>query len=306
MLAAVDIGSNSIKYLFANCERGALAPVEVDSWVTRLGKSLESSDGFFDEESLASTHHALLEISKRLKTRSRQLKHISVVATAAARNAKNPEVLEEMVFKTLGIKLQILTGLEEAEISMRGAAQSAKQQFPKSEFVFMDIGGASTEVGFLSPKIKAHSFQGGALKCHEGLGLSKIPVSDELWNNAKIDILKYFPNSDFKTLLSDYSPQNYKAVAVGGTLLLASEMCEAISRSKDGSLVSKIELENLSNVIRVKSMRARKAVTGIHSNRADILPAGILVLTSCLTRLGQGEVYITPWGLRHGLLSQHL
>ncbi|NCN41181.1 hypothetical protein GW916_08010 [bacterium] len=306
MLAAIDIGSNSVKYLFANSERGALVPVEVDSWVTRLGKALERGGGQFDEKSLASTETAFHEIAARLKQRKRQLKHIEIVATAAARNAKNPEALEKMVERILGQKLRIISGLEEAEFSMRGAAQAAKQHFPNSLFVFMDVGGASTEVGFLKPKLKAHSFQGGALKCHEGLGLDKIPVSDEQWNDAKIEILNYFPNSYFEKLLSQYDPKKYKAIAVGGTLLQAVDLCEAIFKTSEGSLVSKEALDELANQVRSKSIRDRRAMTGMDIDRADILPAGIIVLTSCLTRLAQEEVFVTPWGLRHGLLAQHL
>ncbi len=306
MLAAIDIGSNSVKYLFATSERGALAPVETNSWVTRLGKALETKDGFFDEASLVSTHKALDEIALRLKARSRQITHVEVVATAAARNAKNPEALQKIVQQALGLPLRIISGLEEAEFSMRGAAQAAKHHFPNSPFVFMDIGGASTEVGFLKPKLKAHSFQGGALKCHEGLGLDKIPVSDERWNEAKVEIRNYFPNSYYVQLLAQYKPEDYKAVAVGGTLLQAAELCDAISKHPEGSLVSLEALEDLANQVRSKPIRARKAMTGMVADRADILPAGILILTTCLIRLGQSEVFITPWGLRHGLLAKYL
>lgn len=306
MLASVDIGSNSVKYLFAKFERGALVTIETGSWVTRLGKELVGSEGFFNEGSLNSTEAALLEISERIKKKRRQIEQIDVVATAAARNAKNPEALEQLVLETLGLPLSIISGEEEAMLSMTGAQQAAKEIFPGSQFVFMDIGGASTEVGFLHPSLKAHSFEGGALKCHEGLGLHIMPVSDKAWSNAKVDILDYFPDSAFSPLLRNYDSDKFRAVAVGGTLLSAVELCSNLVSGPSGTVVEKESLEVLANKIRLMSIRKRMAMVGMDKNRADILPAGILVLNTCLNRLGQDEVFVTSWGLRHGLVSKYL
>ena len=274
--------------------------------MTRLGTQLEHGGGEFNEASLKSTQAALNAIGSRLKNLSRKLKNVDIVATAAARNAKNPERLIELVKKETGHDLKIISGKEEARLSMKGAALAAKQNFPTSKFVFMDIGGASTEVGFIKPTFHAHSFQGGALKCHEGLGLDTIPVPDVTWGEAKFSIQKYFPESEFSKLLKDYRPEDYKAVAVGGTLLSATELCSPLLQTQEGSLVSLSEMEKLSENVRIKSIRSRKAMVNMDSNRADIMPAGILVLTSCLRRLGQEEVFVTSWGLRHGLVAAYL
>lgn len=306
MLASVDIGSNSVKYLFAKFERGALVTLETGSWVTRLGKQLAGSDGLFNEDSLESTKKALQEIAERITKKRRQIEQIDVVATAAARNAKNPEAIEQLVLETLGLPLHIISGEREAHLSMTGAQQAAKEIFQGSQFVFMDIGGASTEVGFLEPAIKAHSFEGGALKCHEGLKLDKMPVSDSAWSDAKVDILDYFPDSQFTPLLEGYQPENFRAVAVGGTLLSAVDLCPNLVSGPSGTLVEKYALETLANKLRLMSIRKRMAMAGMDKNRADILPAGILVLNTCLNRLAQNEVFVTSWGLRHGLVSQHL
>ncbi|MEO5668102.1 MAG: hypothetical protein ABIR96_08585 [Bdellovibrionota bacterium] len=302
MRAVVDIGSNSIKYLVAQGERGALVPVESNSWVTRLGKNLETNGGYLEEQSLRATENALIEIATKLKG-PRKLEKLRVVATAAARNAKNQSELADRVKKHLGVDLEILSGQDEALWSMKGALQAASEHFPNDRFVFLDIGGASTEIGFLRPTFLAHSFDGGALRCHEGLGLAKIPVSDETWSDARTDIQKYFPESSYKSLLSDYQSQTYRAVAVGGTLLLATSYCNPVIRSAAGCLVTRIELEELSDRVRRKSMKDRLSMVGMDADRADILPAGILVLTTCLARLGQDEVFVTSWGLRHGLMS---
>ena len=302
MRAVVDIGSNSIKYLLAQSERGALVAIESGSWVTRLGKNLETNGGFLEEDSLNATEKALIEIAAKIKV-SRKLEKLRVVATAAARNAKNQDALASRVRKHLGVDLEILSGQDEALWSMRGASQAALQHFPNERFVFLDIGGASTEVGFLRPSFLAHSFDGGALRCHQGLGLDKIPVSDATWSESHIDIQKYFPEASYKKLLSEYQPKTYRAVAVGGTLLLATSYCSPVITSPAGSLVTKTELEELANRVRRKSMKDRLAMTGMDTDRADILPAGVLILTTCLKRLGQDEVFVTSWGLRHGLLS---
>jgi exopolyphosphatase/guanosine-5'-triphosphate,3'-diphosphate pyrophosphatase len=302
MRAVVDIGSNSIKYLLAQSERGALVPIESGSWVTRLGKNLETNGGYLEQESLDSTEKALVEIAARIRS-SRKLEKLRVAATAAARNAKNQDALARLVEKHLGADLEILSGQDEALWSMRGALQAAEQHFPKDRFVFLDIGGASTEIGFIKPKFLAHSFDGGALRCHQGLGLDKIPVNDAAWNDARIEINKYFPEESYKSILEDYDPKNHRAVAVGGTLLLATSYCSPVLTSPAGSLVTRSELEELANKVRRKSMKDRLSMHGMDQERADILPAGILILTTCLARLGQDEVFVTGWGLRHGLLA---
>jgi exopolyphosphatase/guanosine-5'-triphosphate,3'-diphosphate pyrophosphatase len=191
MRAVVDIGSNSIKFAIDRNPENALRELETRSWVTRLGRQMGQT-GLLSIESLADSARALEEISSRFTEIGLSSSQVRAFATAAVRECKNPETIQELVQKSLGVELKILTGIEEAQYSMIGARAASDLLLKGQPRLFVDVGGASTEVGVMEPQIMAHSFPAGAVRCHESLGMNQMPLSDEVWRAAQSKLRAVF------------------------------------------------------------------------------------------------------------------
>lgn len=304
MRAVVDIGSNSIKYLVGEVQRGVPVVQQGRSWVTRLGKGLEKT-GVLDPESVALTVEALRSMQQEL-TKIPNLQPAQVVATSAVRDCKNPEAIQSAVQEIFGVPLRILTGLEEAQYSAEGALTAGHIHYGTRRCCTIDVGGASTEVGIAEPEFRAVSFQAGAVRCHERLGLQQIPVDDTLWAQAQRGMEEFFPLTVWKDLQM-HIPSGTPAVAVGGSLLAAARLAGAspthtAQGASLGYSISVAQLEAFNDRFRKLSLEERSKHPGLDKGRADILCAGVLCLLIPLKRLGLKEVFITEWGLRHGLL----
>jgi len=211
------------------------------------------------------------------------------------------------VEKTLSCPLQILSGDEEARYSMLGAAAASDDLLRGQPRLFVDVGGASTEVGVLEPVINAHSFQAGAVRCHEALGLDQIPVSDRHWHQAQTQLLSVF-NTPWSQQLKSWGPHvKVTGVAVGGSLLVAARAVDAKAVGDIGYLLQTATLKQFNNYLRTMPLKERLEIPRMDPKRADILVAGLLCLTSVLDLFSIDNVMITSWGLRHGVLrSQEL
>jgi exopolyphosphatase/guanosine-5'-triphosphate,3'-diphosphate pyrophosphatase len=305
MRAVVDIGSNSVKFSLAEVRRGMPMLVRKRSWITRLGRGLEQT-GRLAPEAVSETTQALREIAAELAPYRSGLDLIAV-ATSAVRDCANPEEVAGPVEQILGIRLQILTGIEEARYSMRGAAEAARVFFGSKKAALVDVGGSSTEVGIVEPEFAACSFRAGAVRCHEGLGFAAMPVNDSLWLAAQSGVRKYFPDDQWGPLTAQFPKGLDRAVAVGGSLLAAANLAGAksalmASGESLGYITTRSTLEAFNDRFRKLTLDERMAFPRMERGRADILCAGLLCLTSVLERLGIDEVLISDWGLRQGLL----
>ncbi len=305
MKAVVDIGSNTVKFVAGRFSRGALELADSGSWTTRLGRNLDKNGGFLEPSSLALTRHALENIGRQLGALQPACSRIFVAATAAARNANNSHELAQMVQEVLGVPLTVLSGQNEALWSMRGARMAAATALGScSDALFVDVGGASTEVGFLDPEPIAYSFNAGAVKCHEALGLDTLPVTDATWAKAQSEISRFFPATQLDPLLKHSGGCRRPAVAVGGTLLMASRLCPGSVEHQTGIEVQASQLKTLNEELRRLDLEGRCAFPHIERSRADILCAGVLCLTYVLDAFHLENVFVTGWGWRYGLLAE--
>lgn len=136
-IAVIDLGSNTFHLLIA--QLGAdhqLTPIyrkRVFARLARGGIGLISPTSF--REGLA----ALREFKEALD--AHQVAQVKVVGTEMLRLAPNGADFVREVFEQTGLKVEIISGLREAEYIYLGV----KQLFPKSSYLVMDIGGGSVE-----------------------------------------------------------------------------------------------------------------------------------------------------------------
>ena len=118
-IAAIDIGSNSIRQIVADVSTtGAIRVVDEMKAAPRLGAGLQNTGRLSDEAG-----DAAIAILSRMSELAGQLgaKRRRVVATSAVREAENGAEWLARVKQQTGISVSLLTGEDEARLSFRSA-----------------------------------------------------------------------------------------------------------------------------------------------------------------------------------------
>src|SRR3954471_8734395 len=138
-VAAIDIGSNSIRQIVADVSpEGAIQVVDEMKAAPRLATGLAQTG----ELAPASMQAALAAID-RMATLAKQLgaSRIDAVATSAVREAANASAFLADITRETGLRVRVLDGDEEARLSFRSAV--AHFDLGVGRTVVIDIGGGS-------------------------------------------------------------------------------------------------------------------------------------------------------------------
>src|SRR5262252_8196740 len=175
--AVIDVGTNSIKLLVADVAGHEVRPVVEESKQTRLGR------GFYEThrlqpEAIAQTAKAVCKFAEL--AREQQATSIRVIATSAARDAINPKDLTSALEEASGLKVEIISGEQEADWAFQGA--TTDPQLAREPLLLLDVGGGSTEfiVGRGEQKHFRQSFPLGTVRLMEKMPHSDPPTAQEL------------------------------------------------------------------------------------------------------------------------------
>jgi exopolyphosphatase/guanosine-5'-triphosphate,3'-diphosphate pyrophosphatase len=145
LLAAVDLGTNNCRLLIASPERGGgLGIVDSFSRIVRLGEGVAQS-GALGEAAMERTVAALKICAQRI--RKHRVRHVRAIATEACRQAANAQVLIDRVAKEAGLRLVVVSAVEEARLAAIGCAPLIGEAYDGA--LAFDIGGGSTEAIWL-------------------------------------------------------------------------------------------------------------------------------------------------------------
>lgn len=145
--AVLDIGSNSVRMIVYEQGRSAL-PLYNEKASCSLGKNIGKTGDLYQK----GMQEAVL-LLQRFAALAKQMKvsKTTAVATAAVRYAKNGKDFVALVKKKTGIKIRVISGKEEAQLSAEGMISA----FPSADGIMGDMGGGSMElVGLHRGKIK--------------------------------------------------------------------------------------------------------------------------------------------------------
>lgn len=137
-LAAIDIGTNSCRLKITDIDGVQLYR---ESVTTKLGEGLQK-DGIFTREAIERGVNCFREYAEKMK--QYDVGDYRAVATAACRQASNGMQFVKSVEELCGIKLDVISPYEEAELNLKGARLNADPQMPY--FFVYDLGGGSTEL----------------------------------------------------------------------------------------------------------------------------------------------------------------
>jgi exopolyphosphatase/guanosine-5'-triphosphate,3'-diphosphate pyrophosphatase len=288
--ASIDVGTNSVLLLVADKDAaGKWASVVDRAEITRLGKGVDKSRALLPEQM-----EATVKVLEAFTAEARELgaKAIVASATSAARDASNgPDFLRKAKVRT-GLDIEIIDGVEEARLSYASAHDDFGGGAP---LIVIDIGGGSTEfiVGDIIGRVQyRHSFDVGSVRLTERFGMKEEPI-----RNALHETFSELPDP----------PSGFRLVGVAGTVttvLAVSRQIEPYDPSRvHGAVMQRAEVEATTKKLWKASLGQRKKMPGLQPKRADVIPAGALVLEEAMVSLRAKEITVSDRGLRWGLLA---
>jgi exopolyphosphatase / guanosine-5'-triphosphate,3'-diphosphate pyrophosphatase len=294
--AVISVGTNSTRLLLADLasqDRRA----DLARWVgTRIGEGL-GSQGSLGEEPMRRTIDAISQLHRTVRGRYVRL---FAIATSALRRADNAKQFEERVQAALGVPLRILAGDEEAAASYRGALTSLGAL--RGERVGVaDVGGGSTEYAIgtgVAPE-RHVSCEIGAVRLTEG-----VPALSGRDGNVDGKALERAQAMAKKALAQLEGFDAVERLAFVGGSATTSAAIARKSRAISTARLTRADLRDVLSQLCAMPLEERKTVKGMNPQRADILPAGIIVLDAVLEIAGRDEAMATRADLLLGFLLQ--
>jgi exopolyphosphatase / guanosine-5'-triphosphate,3'-diphosphate pyrophosphatase len=299
-VAAIDIGSNSIRQIVADVSaEGAIQVVDEMKAAPRLAAGLGSRGALAD-----TSIRAALEALERMATLARQLgaERIDAVATSAVREASNAASFIADITRVTGLKVRVLDGEEEARLSFRSAV--AHFDMGVGRTVVMDIGGGSLELALTAE---------GVIERLGSLPLGAIRLTESYFSKGITPKAVRRMRREVCELLSDEIPRRdwrgAQLIGSGGTFTNLAGIYLArqgilTARSVHAAHIPRADLEHILDMLSDMSAEERRAVPGLNPERADIIVAGIAVAAEVLRRLESREIVVSRYGIREGLLLE--
>ena len=295
----IDIGSNSVKLLIADCIDGQIHPVEETSCQTRLGQGLyEYSE--LQPKSIERTVESVRFFIRLAE--SKNVEKISVLATSAVREARNANQLISAIDKPVSI----LSGADEAQFSFAGVMTSS--HLSKSNLLVVDAGGGSTEFtsGNITGVDRHISISLGSVRLMESFPASDNPTFEQLKalrNTIDSKLQNIISSDDWK------SKPNMFLVGVGGIATIFA-MMELSIEDFDRTRIEQVALSAeqvvcWSEKLWGLSLTERQKINGLPANRADVALYGCIIYERILLGLHYNKIFISTRGIRFGALVEN-
>ncbi|MFN5755603.1 MAG: HD domain-containing protein [Planctomycetia bacterium] len=299
-LAAIDIGSNSVRLLVAEALRGgAYRILDEEREPTRLGRSV-SSQGRLDDESMDKTLQALRTFKEIAA--GYQVTSLRTIATCAVREARNGPEFCRRVREEVGLEVEVIAGDREARLAF-ASVQHAFDLTGKN-VVVADIGGGSTEIVFATGNLIESIFSTplGAVRLTEQFALGEnatLPDFERMEEEVTACLKK-------RTTRPLFAP--HFLVGCGGTFTTLAELIMATKKQSDapvaGYQVSQAEVRHLLDRLRKMPLRARRSMAGMTPDRGDIIVAGLTIVDALMKRFRVNTLVIHTRGVRDGLVRE--
>lgn len=301
--AAIDVGSNTIRMLIATFHDNSLSRIHTDRAITRLAQGLNET-GKLREENIEKSIAALKGFSHSIEKYG--VTRIKAVGTSAIRDAKNRNEFLGAAFRETGIKVEAISGIREAELTIKGVLLGFRDNAYQS--LIIDIGGGSTEW-----------IMHTTAKQHEPLLCGTVPagvvnllerfIKTDPPTNIEISAMLNEVDSLFRPLKHEIAEYpSAVLIGTGGTITtLASidlNLREYDSERVHMHNISVDRLKEIRNTLLSLTFNRRKDIAGLEAGRADLIIPGILLTIRIMEIFGFKDITVSDCGLLEGILKE--
>lgn len=280
-LAAIDIGSNAIRFQISTVlDRGPKAlfkKLEYIRFPLRLGHDVFTT-GKISKESIAK----FMKLMKayKLMIELYEADDYMFCATSAMRESDNGKELAERVYDELGLKINLISGKEEADLINRAISSYLTDH----TYLHIDVGGGSTELNIYvhGKKIKTRSFKIGSVRVLEHNDQPVMWTDMETWtkNNVK---------KSFGRVI---------AVGTGGNISKIFEL----AGKKPGKTIGIKTVKDVKSRIEKLTMDQRIYELQMNPDRADVIVPASDIYLKVMEWAHAQSILVPDVGLKDGML----
>lgn len=341
-LAAIDVGSNTVRLLIAEVERlprqrGSAGPglnqgscanwqirrLRAEIRTTRLGErqGARAEPGFWaglgpsfiSLAALERTVAALKEYQEIVA--SYRPAGVWAVGTSALREAANREEVLVTIAKETGFAVEIIDGAREGELGYRGASLVLAEERMRRTWAqagwdeaALTLPPVVIDIGGGSTEITASKPGGGPELQVLSFPLGSVRCTRAATTLAEAQALLEdgLVATGMRLLPSDIAPASRPVIGIGGTITALGAMDLGL-KSYDpgqvhGHILRRSAVKEWWERLALAAPAERQELLAFDPPRAEIITAGAMILYAVLLVLGVGQVIVSDTGLLHGML----
>jgi len=282
--AAIDIGSNAVRLLVSNvinCEEKII--FQKNSFVRvpiRLGQDT-FSNGEISKKNIKRIIKSMKAFRMLMKIHGVE-RHLAY-ATSALRDAKNCSEVLDIVYNRAKIKIEIIDGKKEAEIISK--ANVFDEIDTKKTFLYIDVGGGSTELSILkdTKRINSTSFKIGTVR------LLNNAVDNLIWNQLEEWV---------KINTKGYS--EIFLLGTGGNI----NKLHKLANIKDNSPITLSAIKQIYYNLKKFNYEERIVKLGLNPDRSDVIIPATELFLKIFKWSGAKFIYVPRAGLSDGMIRE--
>ncbi|HSS81800.1 MAG TPA: hypothetical protein VLK24_11480 [Gaiellaceae bacterium] len=280
-VGAVDLGTNSTRLLVADVDDGRVEEVARQSEITRLGEGVDERRKLLPLP-VARVRNVLSDYRRELERLGAE--RVLAIGTSAVRDAENGEAFLGEIEWSYGFTTRLVTGDEEAGLTLRGVATSSALD---EGTLVLDVGGGSTE---LITTTERTSIDVGSVRLTERHLHSDPPAPAALAAAAR----------EVRKLLPQLEPTG--AIGVAGTIttLAALELGGYDPERVDGFHLSRAAAEQQLERLASLPLSERRELPGLEPERAAVIVGGAVIVCTVLDHYGLHGIEVSERDLLHG------
>ena len=283
-IAAIDIGSNAVRmlicYVISSGENNIFQKNSYLRLPIRLGED-SFKDGLISNSKIHKLSNAILSFKYIMNVH--EVEDYQIYATSALRESKNYKQVILEIKKTTGLKINLISGLKEAKIISKGNSLE-KIEFNRT-FLYVDVGGGSTEFSILRKGIKkkSKSFKIGTVRLLNNSVDERMFIDIKSWLDSCLD-----------------DQDKIKLFATGGNI----NKIQSMTGSKIGKPISYLSLKDLYNTLTKYDYQERMVRFDLNPDRADVIIPSLKIFISTMESVGSNKIFVPKVGLVDGMINE--
>jgi len=291
-LAAVDIGTNTVRLLIADVTPAGLRDIVRSTVVVGLGRGLDAT-GRLSEEAMARTEAALAEFGAAVAGEGVDARR--AVATSASRDAANAVEFLDRAEAALGFRPEVIPGEEEAALGFAAATAAVPGDPP---FLVIDPGGGSTEFVFGSTAPEyAISVDMGSVRLTDRALHTRPAFPDQVERARSITA------AAFGVVALPGAPST--VIGVAGTFTSLGAMHQVLpSYDRDlvhGTVLSRSDLAAMVGFLAGLTVERTAEIPSLDPSRAPVILAGAVVAAGAAAAVDARRIVVSEFDMLDGV-----
>lgn len=290
-VGVVDVGSNSVRMVVFDGAARSPAYFYNEKLMCGLGKGLAET-GRLNPEGRRRALVALKRFS--LLAKGMGIETLTVVATAAAREASDGPAFQAEVLAQTGLKIWVVDGDEEARLSAQGVLLG----WPDATGIVCDIGGNSMELakiggGVVGPRVSTPL---GPFRLQQVADTPKKRAAhiDRILKDCQARLNSegeriYLVGGSWRVIARlDMERRGYPLTVLHEYRMLPNDLLETL------------------DWIAASDLNQLRGKTGTSVERMELVPLACEVLRELIAMLKPSEIDVSAYGIREGLLYEQM